>query len=1075
MILGGNIKERLQLIGWDKMALAMVYAVLSYFLLFEVLTTPIYSDADLDRERENAVLTARNGDLEQALLRLESLSNYAKSNQKLWQDFAIVLTWAGQDRRALDLISHIRLEEAPDYFIKDMWGAAKRIDSQSYQTILSPYLATIFVAKQENEEPMVVVKTRPGLSDELTITLKDTPAIVPKKQIKLEQLLRSESELEAVAKQLRDSQDYAGALEVYREGIERFPRNRQFGLGEALCLFELNQSSKASEKLEKLLAKHPRARDVKKAWIYVLNSLRDYPAALGLQTQLLKDRENLKTESSRWSDLARLSYEETPQQWLAVYQDVVNRYPDNIWLREDYMRRLSWSDQYEKALTHLKKLNPKNIEESSLEAAAYAARHVDLPLALSLYQLGEARFPENVSFSRGIALVLAEMGKLDEANKKLLSVDRTRMEIRALYELAEQFEGNQAFLDAQATYQQILAFDPAEERAFRRHVINISRLGLPELAYSKAQTRPQLFSNKHWRELLADRAAIAIRLSQLSDIDQSVKQQRLQTAIKHLNDYQAFLKEHYPNEDGLNYSASIDRLLVLSLSNQFEKVLQQFNDIEERYDVEHALNTLLLIANANLNKRRPKQAERYAKQVLSEEPNHYDGLTIWYYSLIDQGKYHQAERVVEQFVNSQAIWRYGEKPNIIKPNLRRASAELLRAMNPAYSNQLADSAAALSELSKKAPTNTDIQTQQSVVDRWRGHPRLAKTKLTRILKGEPNLQSAQIAYAYTLMDLREYEATSDAINLLNAQYPNDPAIEKLNRTWASNQRQSLRLDAGWGESKGSEFSSNDFQWELTYTTAALDKDYRGFARLRHLQSEFSSTDAAIKRLGVGARMDKVWGGLSIELSQSLETDDLGLTLSGYVETNDVLSFQAALQTYSDSTPVRAYENDISLSTLSLSSIYEPHEKQLYGISIQAGEFSDNNRRLLFGATGRQSLIIEPRYDIRLHEYFSLQTNSEDDAPYYNPESRAEIGLGLEYNGLISQEYEKHFKHRVRMDLAQVKEADHDAGAVWSLDYRHFWQRDIDLKWYYGVAFGRQIYDGDSETYRRLFFGGEWRF
>ncbi len=1088
---GGIIKDKLSLVGWDKIALAIVYGVLAYFLLFEVLTTPIYSDADLDREREIAVEVARDGDFEEALARLKALSHYAKSNQKLWQDYAIVLTWAGKDEKALTLLPKVDLAAAPEYFLNDMLAAATRLDNQYVVAQLSTFLPApeaippteppvveppaAPLPKQPPPESTLQLIAEDPVSEQQTASQTPDVPVADTEPHSLAAKILGESELEAQAKQLRDERQYEAALSVYQEGIERYPGNYQFNLGEALCLFELNQAALASRKLEKILASYPDARDVKKAWIYVLEGLQNYPAALGLQAQLLPESKKPQADSKAWAHLARLSYSKNRDKWFAAYDRVLAENPNNTWLREDYMIRLSWADSYKKALQQLAFLEWELLTEKAIEAAAYSARNIDPDMALKLYEMGEKRFPNNISFSRGVALVLAEKGEKESALNKLKSIDQTALEIATLMDLAQQYEAGSSYLDAQNIYQKILALKPDSEQAYRGFVMSISRVGLPDLAYEKAQQKAQWFYPRHWREILADRAAMAIRRSQLADADVNQRNQRIDVALQYIDDYDQYLLAFYPEEKNLRENLQLDRLTALSIANRHEQVIHDYEALHDEWPVQPGNDLLVTVANAYLVEHQPDQAEAIASQVLDDKPDHFDALRTRFYALIDLGEYEKAEQVVEKMINTQGVWRYGSKPNIIKQNNRRLAAEMMRAMHPAYSNQVSVSHDALNQLAKKAPANTDIKTQQAVVDLWRGHPEKASFGLQAILANEPDLKAAQIAYAYTLLTLRDYSAAETTINSLNAQYQNDPALKKLNRVWDSHHKHSLRFDAGWGKSSGSGFSSKDFQWELQYTSKRFDHNYRGFARLKHLESDFSGQSPAIERIGAGILFDDTWGGVSVELSQSIETNDPGIGISGYWDVSDVLRFKGSLQSYSDATPVRAFANDISMQSLTAGVIYEPEEKHIYEAGLLFGNFDDGNKRSQLNLRARQTVIVEPRYDVRLHEYLSFQANTEEGAPYYNPEGRSVLGGAVEYNGLISQKYEKHFKHRARFDLALVNETNFGSGMIWGLDYRHFWQKDIDLKWYYGVAVGSGIYDGDSETYQRLFLGGEWRF
>ncbi|MFT3930528.1 MAG: hypothetical protein QM709_09575 [Spongiibacteraceae bacterium] len=95
-------------------------------LLHEFLTTPVYTDRELDSMRESAVALAQQGDIETALEKLRALSEVAPKNRAIWGDYLTELVRAGRDAAALTLYRRDSKKPLPDYALTELFDAAVR-------------------------------------------------------------------------------------------------------------------------------------------------------------------------------------------------------------------------------------------------------------------------------------------------------------------------------------------------------------------------------------------------------------------------------------------------------------------------------------------------------------------------------------------------------------------------------------------------------------------------------------------------------------------------------------------------------------------------------------------------------------------------------------------------------------------------------------------------------------------------------------------------------------------------------------------------------------------------------------
>lgn len=75
----------------------------------------LYTQAQYQKARTNAVATAKNGDLKTALRSLERLLKLEPGNPGATNDYITILVWDGQYQKALSLAAKLDLQQVPEY------------------------------------------------------------------------------------------------------------------------------------------------------------------------------------------------------------------------------------------------------------------------------------------------------------------------------------------------------------------------------------------------------------------------------------------------------------------------------------------------------------------------------------------------------------------------------------------------------------------------------------------------------------------------------------------------------------------------------------------------------------------------------------------------------------------------------------------------------------------------------------------------------------------------------------------------------------------------------------------------
>lgn len=1077
-----------------KTGLVIVNIALLYWLFTQLLSSPTYTEDDLHRERQHAVAMARAGELRDALIRLRSLAEFAGDHQPLWQDYAIVLTWDGQDSEALSQLEHIHLNDTPDYFIDDMLAASARLGDAATALKLAregaqrepPLHAAIERTQRKFEQAgdaraaRQLARHLPTAMDSEQASSKAPPPGMDNSSASGEQPKQAltQKALERKAWQARQSGQYSEALTLYRQGEQRFQGNRQFALGAALCLIELDRAKEAANKLEGLQRRFPKARDVKSARVYAARKNRHWDKALKLQSELLKNSPSLESDSMIWLTLAEQHYENDATDMRRTIDIQLRQTPDNPWLKEALLVRLAWAQKYLQANRLALQLNPNTMSERALETAAFSARISEQKQrAFQLYRIGQKRFPDNAQFTHGIALVQSSSGHKKEAIHTLREMESLSMTPAQRLALADTYAAQGAYLKAQEHYHAVYAENRSNVAAYEGWLINLAKAGLAEVAYRNLLQADADISKEARAELMARYTAHTIHRSRSEEYSPSQQLDIAREALKFSEKTIAYLRKALPRDEDRRFHAEGDRLRALANLQREEAVIRAYERMRAQFKKNPAKDIKLMAATAYLRQEKPERAEALAKEVLAKDNKDYDALETLYFAELAQGKHSAASNTVKRLVDSQAIWRWSEDGRFHRPNPQRLTAERMQAMHQAYMSDLSAAHRQFDDLVARAPNNTDIKTDRATIYRWRGWPRRSQAVLDPILVNEPMLYSARQGRFYSAMATQDYELAKREVAALNRDFPEKHDTKAVNDIWHIHQLDALNIEASWAKSRGSDFESDDWQLETTYYTSPWksSEHYRSFVRGRFLLSDFSGNSESIKRLGAGIEYRGYWGSWQAELSQSLTGDDVGLGLSGLWQITDQWQATGGYQSYSEQTPVRAAAADTSMATIGLGLNYTPNEKHGYRLNTSLGDFSDDNQRTQLGLSGYQRFYKDPVHQWTLHEYANQQTNDAIGAPYYNPEQATTLGLGLEYLGVIDQRYYRHFKQRLRLDLTHTAEKGFNAGSGWGLEYEHLWQRSRTFNWHYGIGIGSALYDGESENILRAFGGLTWRF
>lgn len=885
----------------------------------------------------------------------------------------------------------------------------------------------------------------------------------------------SADQLENLAKLSRDQGQHKTAETLYQAALSQRPEDFQLRLGQALVNVDRGDSQTAWRQLETIEDQYPNNPQLLEALVYFHRRFDNHDQVARYLERLAESSESPAPYLRSWGEL-KLSRQDTVPvaDLIDEFESMLMRFPYSEPLRHDTIALMHRVGYYEQALETGEKTALNKAPAYVLEALGQSARELQqYQQAQEFFRLGTKRFPDQGLFPISYALVLVDQDQPQDALSWLADF-RPKFGNSRDFLLAEAYayEQNQQYLPALANYQTLINDYPEDDSIYRSWVMAMNYSGAPRLAIEKAKQRPEIFRQADWRRLHADHAAIAVREGSFDDLEPSDRRRRAEQALALIHEYQAYLEDHFPGDEAAKQQAEYDEILALHSAGQFDQTIAAYEQQPE--PLASPSYVLKVVGDTYLRLNQARQAKPVLERALTNTPDDHTSHMLLFYAQVETEHYQDAEQTIQRAIDNQPIWRRNGK--VIRDNPKRLAAERVGNLLTAYRNRLDQAQAQLEEWLAFAPSNTSLRGDLARIYRWRGWPEKSLEQYQLIETVAPDDFQLQLGSAQSLMDLRDYPAVDEKRQALLTDYPEDTGVIALEKSWQHYQDREFisRVRRGFGD--------NDFEGgdDLTWETWLYDQPYgyhwRPFLHHRYSRADFAEGTGRVERLGAGIEYrEKEWLA-QLEIHEGLRGfGDTGARLDVTHFLNDHWQLSGELQHISDLVPVRAYNADVDGDSLALSGQYRWHESRRTNASLQAVDFSDDNRRLALSLNHNHVLLQNERHRLSLTESAYASKNSEQDTAYFNPERDFALGLAVEYEGLLNRYYDNQLSHRVLAGLGNYQQKSFGNDYTWDLEYEQRWQRSKAFSVNYGANLGRRVYDGESELLRSIFAGVNWRF
>lgn len=714
------------------------------------------------------------------------------------------------------------------------------------------------------------------------------------------------------------------------------------------------------------------------------------------------------------------------------------------------------------------------------EAGGRARRAGDSLLAEQVFRLATGRYPKVPAVSLDLAVVLVDQQKYTEA-AGVLAKHRRRFGESEAYWLTQAYlyEAQGRFFDSMDSYDRVLLINPANREARRQKIHAIDTLGMPDKALELAAIHPDALTGEDWLRLRMDSAAYAVRMAVIEDDDRVRRQQAVRHAIRLSDEALAFQQQHFPERRGAGQQTRFDRLLVWGLDSRHREVLDEYAVLKQenavfREDVRAA------VAQSALHLEQPDVAIEVLEPLGNSPAVDINARLLLFYAYIEHEDFAQAQQAIDTIVHDEPPLLYGQSDRVTGTNWNRVDADTNQLMLAAWGNDLDKALAGMQGYVDKAPFNVHLRADLAGLHYLRGWPRSSLSLYKEVEMQQPGLYSVKSGFINAWWDLYDFVPAENMTHSLVRDYPELKATETHAEDLAIHNMQELNVTVGLGRSDDDYQGSRDLEAEVWWYSRPLDYSNRLFLHTTSKTGEFDEGNGQIDRYGIGweqrVRYHDYTFRNTVEINSSYASDaDTGIAFTSDWGIDDHWSVQGAYESFSSHLPVRAYNDGVTASSVELAAQYRVDEGEYYRTSLASVDFSDGNDRLMWNATGYQVFYSRPHHQWAVIESLYASTNSETDGMYFSPDNDAAAGLALEYQGIIERDYDFEFRHKLLLGAGVYNQENYGSDQTAELDYRHIWQKDKTLSWFYGVGFGYHPYDGDGEFRKSLFGGFEWRF
>ncbi len=888
---------------------------------------------------------------------------------------------------------------------------------------------------------------------------------------------------QAVAAALRKNGNLSKAQRWYDVGAARFPANADIALGRALTLGDRGRAARGLGELTAYSLKFPVADA--KAVALGKTYLRRQIAAARPKAAPARPDAPYRAEQDAAVAMAR---DGNVPAGLAVIEKLYNGHSTDQYLLGDYLFLLQWNKENDKAVEYSSRLRlaaaPAYAVEAGARALASARKVYGCEKLLEEALAAQRRNPELLVTA---AVVFADIGDDYRAVSLLDEAEHSRAPgLEKRIAAARESMGYNRIAAMKDLRYAVKTKGAGASKARQGVPDGLSAVGGSLEARDIAGALPYVSSERYGAIAVAA-SLESVFLGQQSAIPRNLaeRERELRASLRLLDGLGADPEcggDCLLQRDIARIQPLEDLGLAREAAAQYEAVKDRVTPLPPAAQ--------LAAAGAYMRLQEPDKARDIYAAVIAAKDGYTPAIgqddlykarngLFWAYLENEQ----LAEALVQaESVRESALYPTDGRAPFEDTDWKKLDADLTLGYAWLYTDAFDKAENHFRELADAAPASSEAQSGLAATYIMRGLPRTALEGLESARIFAPDDINLAAHEADARLDAKDWRAARSVIDGLKDYAPYSDDIRRLERRWKTHSLYELRLEGNWDSPIGhtlpgtsSRTQTPSLEWRLYSPPLGYDWRLYGGASFARARYDEGLARQFLSLAGVEYRVPWVTANLEARYDDS-GSDDVGAALYGALTPGDRWSFPFSFEAGSRDTPLRARNEGITADSYSMGVGYYWNESRSARISAEGMSFSDGNQRLGLDAGLTQRLWRELTHYLDGSAGIRVGGNSkEEDRPYFNPKSEAELDGSLTYGAVLWRRYDKALSHAVTAGIGGYAQRDQGALPVLALGYSQ------DLDWTdrfsasYGLGFERRPYDGEQENDLNVFFNLSWKF
>ncbi len=921
--------------------------------------------------------------------------------------------------------------------VREAKGMVEKGNNKEALAVLSPYTADPLKYPVALSDYIVILVWE-GRQGEAIEMYESLPESFPKRNY----LLKN------IAKAYYDTGNFPKATTHYEKVLKETPQDGEAQKGFVLSLMGSGEFSRAFEHVQKIPSDAPVSDSLSLTGADLLMRMGRYVEGLKEYKRVKQRNDTDKREVSRHRDDMLISI---PSGKRSVFLNSLNK-ELNIEkeLFSDYLHVLILYREYDEAI-RAHEGSGRNVNSYAAELRSWIAwayfKNGETAQAKALYSDILNKHGDSTRARLGLAYCLSKEGHGKEALNildRLLLADTNNLE--AMFGRAYTFEQMGRLWSAVEEYDRILEIDHDNPAARKLRLMALSDLGASTHAGEEGVKEFPDDEGLH-ETFHGDKAVDRIGWEEFP------------VAIGMLQPRA---------EDKSNGRARNDYLVARAENEDMEEAVRIYEEMEKEGET---ISSWLKenAAAAYLYLEQPYRALELYEEVIEESPT-YESRLGRFYVLQEIREWEQAKEAINDIdSDTPAVMRTANKP---EPHWPKMEVALAKGWLMLYEDRLDEGEDYFRELHEMGPADTGIRAGLSQAYLWRGWPRKALREFKIAETRDPENIAVNIGKIYTLNELAVKEdARQEAADLLK-QYPRNKHVLSLSRHLELEEMREFVTDVAFsGDDEG--FEELSIRARLTQPISLYTGIY-GFGYWQRSSAEEGDMLTYFRRAGIGVEhvFNSDWQ-IRQEVSVNYnDGNDFGSFTHVQYTPDDYWRFGLSYDSFSTDISLRARVFDIEADKAEANITYRESEWRSYNLSFAYSEFSDDNRRYEWLLGYEQNLWVRNNWRERVFVELYTSSNSQEDAPYYNPDNDFGISATHMTEHTVKRIYNEAFVYRIYLTAGAYKQAGFSIRPTGSVRYEH----DIDLSdthaLLYGARIGSHPYDGEAVTAYSVYL--RWR-